>query len=412
MKRRTIVLCWMALPLALLTLGPGELLADEVIIPGKVVTGLNRYLGQPHVDFGGPVGLGGFETLGAFNPEGDAPELLAPDMPDTTLLATYLDPDFLANVGVDPAAVDPSLINVPLREVATSVDLTGLIRAPLPGSDTVPLYAGSQTAPVDPVDLATWNRARGVVSFDCQDDGTSQFLLAARNLLPNRLYSVFGFYVGPTGFITPPFGGLPSAFITDSAGRGSMRRTLNGCPLEPGADEPIPLLLLLQFHSDHKLNGLFPGIPQSGGGLGLGAIVHVHLEFLLLGQPLLEPEGWGDDPCLPGKTTHCLQDGRFEVKVSHVDFQGQSGPGKTVDFGSDDSGSFYFFDRDNHEVTVKVLDGCDFNQHFWVFAASATDVEYDLTVTDTRTGQSRTYSNELGNPAPAVTDTAAFATCP
>ena len=35
-----------------------------------------------------------------------------------------------------------------------------------------------------------------------------------------------------------------------------------------------------------------------------------------------------------------------------------------------------------------------------------------LTVTDTETGQTRSYDNPLGNCAPAVTDTSAFATCP
>ena len=59
-----------------------------------------------------------------------------------------------------------------------------------------------------------------------------------------------------------------------------------------------------------------------------------------------------------------------------------------------------------------MLDGCAFNDHFWVFAAAATDVEYTLTVTDSTTGDSLTYGNELGMPAPAVVDTTAFATCP
>ena len=54
-----------------------------------------------------------------------------------------------------------------------------------------------------------------------------------------------------------------------------------------------------------------------------------------------------------------------------------------------------------------------FSDEFWVFACAATtNVEYTLTVTDTVTGSVRTYENDLGQAAQAVTDTDAFATCP
>ncbi|MEE8526550.1 MAG: hypothetical protein V3T72_21655, partial [Thermoanaerobaculia bacterium] len=62
---------------------------------------------------------------------------------------------------------------------------------------------------------------------------------------------------------------------------------------------------------------------------------------------------------------------------------------------------------------VKMVDACNsqFNS-FWVFAAATTNVEYTLTVTDSDTGVVKTYFNPLGNAAPAITDTEAFATCP
>ena len=53
-----------------------------------------------------------------------------------------------------------------------------------------------------------------------------------------------------------------------------------------------------------------------------------------------------------------------------------------------------------------------FSDAFWAFYCGTTNVEYTLTVTDTVTGSSRTYDNELGQASPAVTDTQAFATCP
>ncbi len=116
--------------------------------------------------------------------------------------------------------------------------------------------------------------------------------------------------------------------------------------------------------------------------------------------------------CVPDDTTLCLSGGRFRVRVSWRDFAGNTGPARRVDFGSDDSGLLWFFDPDNWELLVKVLDGCAVNQRYWVFAAATTNVGTTLEVTDSLSGQMKTYRNPLGTSAAAVTDTFAFATCP
>lgn len=121
--------------------------------------------------------------------------------------------------------------------------------------------------------------------------------------------------------------------------------------------------------------------------------------------------GGNNRPCHEGPTTLCLNNNRFNVTTQWANAQGQRGAG-TVSNLSDESGLFYFFDPANWEMLVKVLDGCGTNNHFWVFAAAATNVEYTLTVTDTQSNATRTYSNSLGTQAPAITDTEAFATCP
>ena len=115
--------------------------------------------------------------------------------------------------------------------------------------------------------------------------------------------------------------------------------------------------------------------------------------------------------CTSGRRTLCLSQGRFEVEIVWRDFLGQSGDGRAVAADSDDSGLFWFFSRENWEMQVKVLDGCGINDHFWVFAAATTNVGYTLRVTDTETGLVRGYENPLGNAAPALTDTFAFASC-
>ena len=116
-------------------------------------------------------------------------------------------------------------------------------------------------------------------------------------------------------------------------------------------------------------------------------------------------------PCVASDETLCLEGGRFEVAVEWESSSGESGSGRVVPFGSDDSGLFSFFDADNWEMLVKVLDGCAINDSYWVFLAATTDLGYTLSVTDTLTGRIVEYDNTSGVRAPAVTDTAAFPGC-
>ena len=113
--------------------------------------------------------------------------------------------------------------------------------------------------------------------------------------------------------------------------------------------------------------------------------------------------------CVPSDLTLCLQDGRFAVEAEWTDFSGNSGNGHALPLAGDaNTGLLWFFSPDNVEVTVKVLEGCPVNGHWWVFLSSGSTVEYTVTVTDTVTGVSREYTNDSGEAAPLVTDTQAF----
>ena len=118
-----------------------------------------------------------------------------------------------------------------------------------------------------------------------------------------------------------------------------------------------------------------------------------------------EPQG----TCSGDAETLCLQDSRFAVNVEWWKANGDGGDGPVVPRGTNDSGLFTFFDRDNWEILIKVLDGCAVNGHMWVYGASATTVGYLVTVTDTVTGEVREYGNEPGMRADAITDATAFA---
>ncbi|HJX26287.1 MAG TPA: phosphatase PAP2 family protein [Thermoanaerobaculia bacterium] len=113
--------------------------------------------------------------------------------------------------------------------------------------------------------------------------------------------------------------------------------------------------------------------------------------------------------CVPGPTTLCLEDGRFKVEARWAT-ENASGAGQAVEM-TDDSGRFWFFDAENPEIVVKVIDACDSFDHFWVFASGLTNVEVQLTVTDTQEGRARQYYNAQGRPFAPIQDTDAFATC-
>lgn len=101
------------------------------------------------------------------------------------------------------------------------------------------------------------------------------------------------------------------------------------------------------------------------------------------------------DPHVVHRPGVCLAGNRFEVEATWRDFAGRTGTAQGVELG-DDSGWFWFFDRDNVELVVKVLDGRAVNGRFWVFYGALTNVEYDLVVRNASTGVTWTHHNPLG----------------
>ncbi|MCG8460297.1 MAG: spondin domain-containing protein [Holophagales bacterium] len=106
-----------------------------------------------------------------------------------------------------------------------------------------------------------------------------------------------------------------------------------------------------------------------------------------------------------------LQGGRFTVTAEWENRDGTRGVAMPEPLTAD-TGYFWFFDANNVEAVIKVLDACAINGHFWVFAGGLTDVEVELVVTDTLTDTTRTYTNDLDNPFQPIQETSAFATCP
>ena len=118
------------------------------------------------------------------------------------------------------------------------------------------------------------------------------------------------------------------------------------------------------------------------------------------------PQGPGYTSCRP-ETTPLVFDGGYEVHMCYETPAGEVGEAKSGIWASSESGLLWFFSRGNAEVLIKVLDGCRFNGHRWVFAAPVTDVAFNLYVTDGN-GHYWSHFNRQGEKAAAKTDTMAF----
>ncbi len=118
-----------------------------------------------------------------------------------------------------------------------------------------------------------------------------------------------------------------------------------------------------------------------------------------------------DGPCVQNTTTMCLNNDRFRVQAMFLTPAGQGGEARAVKLTAD-SGYLWFFNADNIEAVVKVLNGCGVNSRYWVFAGGLTNVRVMMTVFDTSRGTSATYLNPQGIAFQPIQDTGAFATCP
>lgn len=132
-------------------------------------------------------------------------------------------------------------------------------------------------------------------------------------------------------------------------------------------------------------------------------------------------ESCGDSPppppppppkgCTADATTLCLNDGRFQVTTRWETRQGTAGDGMAVPLTSD-TGYFWFFNTNNVEMVIKVLNACPGRNRYWVFAGGLTNVKVEIRVVDTAQGAEKVYTNPLVVPFQPLQDTDAFATCP
>ena len=147
--------------------------------------------------------------------------------------------------------------------------------------------------------------------------------------------------------------------------------------------------------------------------------------FTKVGNPTVTLTVTGDDTATFGTTaaqihfsvtdpyTLRLGNGRFLVTANWATGTGASatsGHGTATSL-TDDTGYFWFFNSSNTEVVVKALDACSFQGHYWIFASGLTSLGVSLTVTDSQTGTSQTYTNADGTAYLPVQDFTTFSAC-
>jgi hypothetical protein len=138
-----------------------------------------------------------------------------------------------------------------------------------------------------------------------------------------------------------------------------------------------------------------------------------------LGVPASAPFVIVDDDlatsCVGTDQRLCLNEGRFAVEAEWRTASGEGGVCQAVPLTTD-TGYCWFFQPENVEMVVKVLNACSpavtAEGRYWVFAAGLTNVETRWTVADTLSGQTRSYTNPRITAFRPIQDVAAFATCP
>ena len=171
---------------------------------------------------------------------------------------------------------------------------------------------------------------------------------------------------------------------------------------------------------------VFAGIPTTDSGqifdiaigsqrppFGSGTQGPVRMKGIGIGYRIAENDVSPPPPplCVPDADTICLNNGRFKVEATYQTAT-TSGAAKAAKL-TEDTGYFSFFNVNNVEVMVKVLDACVINNRYWVFAAGLTNQGVDITVTDTSNpAVVKHYANPLNRTFVTVTDTDGLASCP
>ena len=234
-------------------------------------------------------------------------------------------------------------------------------------------------------------------------------LLALDPITPTNVYaaSIYGVFKSTDGGAT--FAPLSSALATQNA-------FVTGLVID--SHRPNRLYAGTSIGVYASYDGGVTWTPISNGFSGTSPLVTAfaidstgtHLHAVTSGQGVFDYQ-INSGSCTADAHTLCLNNGRFSVTSTFQ--QTPEGPSASASAVSltNSTGYFWFFAPANIELVVKVLTGCSVNGSYWVFAGGLTDVGVEMKVTDTVTGEAKSYSNTFGTPYQPIQDSSAFS-CP
>jgi len=168
------------------------------------------------------------------------------------------------------------------------------------------------------------------------------------------------------------------------------------------------------FPTPKPVADLFPGI-ESSQPFQLAAVPDAL--YFLADDGVVGKEIWSISrpsvaPCVADATTLCLAQGRFRARAVRRDFEGELGSAGVVPL-TGDSGYFWFFAPGNPEVLLKVVDACGLPgfENFWAYSTGLTNVEVELEVVDTLSGERKIVRTALGEAYGPLFDSGSFQVC-
>jgi hypothetical protein len=248
----------------------------------------------------------------------------------------------------------------------------------------------------------------------------------------------------PTRTNTPPGGGgptpTPTRTRTPTLGPGG----LPAAPTNLSAQSLTHTAILLQWNDNSNNETSFRVERRSGGGqfqeVGSTAAnvnyftaeelaASTNYEFRVRASNASGNSGFSNvagastaastAACVRNGNTACLVNTRFRITGEMKNNQGTVFPLQVMDFPtgraeSNEASFWESFQIGNFEIAIKALDGCSIYPqghplHFyWAFFGGLTNQRTDMTVQDTLTFQTRTFTNPPGTFPTTVADTMAF----
>ena len=260
---------------------------SKYFVKGQVATGANRFLDEPLWFMEGGLGSASFSFVFAYNPDGEEPLPLTRESPKKTILATGLDSNFLAALGMTASDIEQRFLNQPFKDVQVNVNPFTGEKESVPNQLDAEPGTISRSGPTKDITLADWLKGNGKMKIKCLENGTSKVKITVSGLVPDGVYTAWALFSkdvtgdGIDDLLDPiPFGGVPNVIIPDKQGNAVFKRTLGYCP----NDEPNFQFIDITYHSDGNVYGgnvdlILPGFPAF-------SVTNTHLAFPVNAKPL------------------------------------------------------------------------------------------------------------------------------